>query len=291
MVDFPTFRHVVVLRPNGRILGVHWALNPHSWPHEDLRFVIFRSNSPTGPWDEVGVADEGRFDYTDSDVSGAAVHRSYYYIVRCASVSGKGYSDSPIQRLEHDLDNIAIEMIRKKNLFLTVRGGVSIAVIPRRSFGPKCSRCYNVERGVAEDPDCPVCYGTGFSGGYLNPVYVPGLLNPPKEAIIEAGLKYEPFQIYIEIANWPMLHPRDVIVDRRMGIRYRVDQVSPFTHRMAPISQSAMLLRVDENDVLYDLPIPAAPRSLDARSWDLVTRDQPHEHLRDVPNRASDSRY
>lgn len=284
-MDFPEFRSVTVFRPNGRMLGLHWSLRPHAWDMTDLAFVVFRSTGPTGPWEEIGVAEPGRFEFTDTDVVGAGIHRSYYFIVRCASVSQQGYSDSPVRRLEHDPDHIALEMIRKKNLFLLARGGIAGAVVPRKSWGAKCSRCYNYERGLPEDPDCPICYGTGFTGGYLNPVLIPMLFNPPRMAIVNAGLKYEPHQIYVELANWPIAYPHDVVVDRVMNIRYRIDQVTPTSHRMHIVSQVAMLLRVDENDVLYDLPIPGAEKKLEARSWDLVTRGDPHEVLRNSPRR------
>ena len=284
-MDLPEFRSLTVIRPNGRVLGLHWSLRPHAWDPSDLRFVVFRSTGPEGPWEEVGVAEQGRYDFTDLDVVGAGIHRSYYYIVRCASVSGKGFSDSPVRRLEHDPDHIALEMIRKKNLFLTVRSGIAAAVLPRKSWGAKCPRCYNRERGLPEDADCPVCYGTGYSGGFLNPILVPALFNPPRMALLAAGLKYEPNQIYVEVSNWPLLYAHDVLVDRTMNIRYRVDQVTPTSHRMHVVSQVALLLRVDDNDVLYDLPIPGPEHKLEARSWDLVTRGEIHDAVRNAPRR------
>jgi hypothetical protein len=48
---FPDFRVVTVTRPQPSMLFLQWSLEPTSWPFEDLAFIIFRSNGPTGPWD------------------------------------------------------------------------------------------------------------------------------------------------------------------------------------------------------------------------------------------------
>jgi hypothetical protein len=183
--------------------------------------------------------------------------------------------------MEHDPDNIALEMVRKKNIYLTVKGGVAIAALVKKTWGSKCSRCWNKQRMAAEDPDCPNCLGTGFTGGYLNPVYVSALFNPPKKVIVEAGLQYEPYNTYIEVANHPVLDKLDLIIDRKQNLRFSISQITTSTHRMHPIAQVALLNRVDENSIIYSVDIPEPPHAKEGRSWDMVERWQP---IKGIPN-------
>lgn len=269
---FPSFRLIKVFAPAESILTIRWALNPHAHPTDDLVFTVFRSNGPAGPWDLLSTLEPGRFEYTDYKAPGAYVLRTFYYIIRVASISGKGYRDSQPVILEHDPDNRALELVRKKNLSLTVTNGVALAVLPRKSWGAKCSRCWHIQRATATDADCPECYGTGYPGGFMNPVYVPGIINPPKKVLVEANIKYEPTTIYAEIANHPVLQPRDVIVDRRLNVRYEVTEVSETTRRGYVVSQIPTLNRLDLNAFINTIVIPEPPESAYGRSWEMVRK-------------------
>lgn len=238
----------------------------------DIAFVVFRSNSPTGPWEEVGVPEEGRFQFADFDVQSMNTSRNYYFIIRAVSKSGQGYRDSAPANPGHDPDHIAYELIRKKNLFLTVKSGIGMGVLLKKSWGAKCSRCFNAERQLPSDPDCPNCYGTGFSLGYQNPVYAPALFAPPKQAVIEAGIKYETGSTYLEFANYPFLGPGDVLVDLQSNIRYRAEAIGISTRRGYIVSQMVNVIRVDENDIIYTIPLPVPPHSPVERSFDMVER-------------------
>lgn len=266
--NFPEFRITVCQRPQANTLALRWSIAPTSYPIDDIRFVIFRSNGPNGPWDEVGVAEEGTFQYTDLTVLSAGVHRNYYYVIRAASISKKGFRDSAPFVLEHDPDHIALELVRKKNVYLRVNGGVSLAVLIKKTWGSKCSRCYNQEKKLPSDPDCPSCFGTGFTGGFMRPVFVPGLLNPPKKVIVDAGMEFDPSAVYGELSNNPILQVKDVIVDRKMNIRYTVENITPTSRRMHLVSQILTLLRVDENSILYTIAIQEPPHAAEARSFD-----------------------
>jgi len=272
MNELPRFRFVHVFRPQAGVLAVRWSIEPTAFPLEDIVFEVFRSNSPTGPWDFMGAAQQGAYNFTDWTAIGDPASRNFYFIVRAASISGKGWVDSDPVLLEHDADNIALELVRKKMVYLTVKGGLAVAVFIKKSWGAKCSRCWNAERLLANDAFCPECYGTGFAGGYMNPVFVPAILNPPRKVIVDAGLKYEPFNIYLEIANHPVLNPGDLIVDRKQNLRFNTEQISVMTRRMHHVSQICTLNRVDENSILYSLKVPEPPHAPENRSWDLVDR-------------------
>lgn len=288
MATFPTFRHVTVHRPIPDAIQLRWSLVPHDWPLDDLGFVIFRANTPQGPWEEVGHAEEGAMHFVDYGVYAPAVLRNYYYVVRAASkTGGKNYIDSSWVDCRPEQDHIATELIRKKQVFLMTRGGCQGAILVKKTWGALCSRCYNHQKMLASDPDCPNCFGTGYTGGYLQPMYLPALINPPKKAIVAADIVYDPRQIYAEVGFMPQVNPDDIFVDVKMNIRYKVQDVSPSSHRQVVVSQILLLLRADENDDIYSIPVPEVnPNSYVGRSWDLVQPRIPDWSNRNVSDYA-----
>lgn len=271
MPTFPTFRFVTVHRPIPDALTLRWALVPHDWPMDDLKFVIFRAETPQGPWEEIGLAEEGAWAFTDYALHAPTVLRSYYHIVRCLSKTERKYVDSSWVDSKAEQDHIATELIRKKMIYLMTRGGCQAALMAKKTWGSNCSRCYSNEKMSATDPDCPNCFGTGFTGGYLHPVYLPAIINPPKKSVVASQIVFDPRQIYAEVGYMPVVNPDDVFTDVKQNIRYKVKEVSPYTHRLVTVSQTLLLMRIDENDNLYSLPVPEInPHNYAGRAWDLV---------------------
>lgn len=266
MSELPEFRHVTVHRPVPGACLIRWAVQPHAWPMADLAFLLYRSNAIAGPWEHVATV-TGAYQYTDPGVYSAGVGHTYYYIVRVASTSGKGFRDSAPTKLGYDMDAVATELVRKKVTYLATRVGRSVAILPARRWGPNCNRCYNHQKQNAEDPDCPECYGTGYAGGFLNPVYTLALLNPSKKAIVAAGITYEEDETYAELANLPEVRPEDVLVDARLNVRYHISSVNPTTRVGALIAQIVTLVRLDEFSQVYQIPIEAPESSAIATSW------------------------
>ena len=263
----PEFRFVSVRNPSHDCIVVRWAMIPNGYDSSKLSFEILRSSSPTGPFDLLAEVEQGAFYYADYDVLDVNTYRNYYYIVRTLDIEGRGYKDSAPQKLSHDPDGVALGMVRKKNVFLRTRSGVASAVLVRKNWGAKCSKCYDELRGLPTDADCPECYGTGYTGGYLKPVFVPALM-------VEAGKNYaegmQPGSTIFEVANEPILKPKDVLVDRVLNKRYEVVSVDPRTHRLYTVCQLVTVTRIDDNSVVYTIPIPETLESTRAQSHDMA---------------------
>lgn len=269
--NFPSLRFCSAHRVGPLTSQVRWGLVPSSWDPGNLAFLLFKSQAPTGPWDEVADIDPGRFTYYDHDTPGVGTVRTWYYRVRLAAKDGSGYRDSKVIRVEPNPDHIATEMVRKKIIFMRHRGGVASAVFLRRRWGPHCSRCFDTTQQVATQANCPECYGTGYTGGYMQPSILPALKNVPEKMLVQAGVPYKRGDTMWEFANWPTLDTGDLVVDRVMNIRYMVDRVHPFTHRGHLVSQIVALTRVDEMSILYGLDVPQPEGSAEGRSYDLYS--------------------
>lgn len=246
----------LVRRSTPKELLLRWAITPTDYNLSDIRVIIFRSQGQAGPWAEMATAEEGAYQWIDRDVNSPWNLYGYYYVVRLASISGQGFRDSEPIYCSHDPDNIALEMIRKKEVFFRTRSGVSIAVLNKKSWGAKCSRCWDPVKKLPIDPDCPDCYGTGFPGGFLKPYYVLGLMQPPRETIIRAGAPFAEGTAYAEIGPNPYVDPGDMLVDRTINMRYEITAVQQAAHRGYVVSQILTLALTDENAPVYRVPIP-----------------------------------
>ena len=103
-----------------------------------------------------------------------------------------------------------------------------------------------------------------------------------KRAVVAAGITYDAGETYLELAHLPIVTVGDVVADTQNNIRYRVRSVTPFTHRTMVISQILSVLRVDENDIIYSIPVSESSNSSAGRGWDLVDRNRPSEQLHDL---------
>lgn len=254
--------------PNHDSQLVRWALNPTTYPLENVSFEVFRSFGPAGPWELAGEVPEGIFHFYDYTGGDAHSFRENYYIVRVADKTGKGYRDSAPVQLEHDADNIALELVRKKNLYLANYAGIAGAVLIKKRWGAKCSRCWDTARQIPTDSNCKSCYGTGYSGGFMAPVYVPMLAMPSARNYAEQdGARYEQGNSVFEIANVPDVAPDDILIDRITNARMRVTNVDVRAHRMWVVSQTIYTMRLDAGSVIYDIPIDEPASSIVGKSW------------------------
>lgn len=274
-MELPRFKTVHVRCQRQDSLLIRWQLEPTAYKLEDADFEIFRSMSTAGPWDLIGTAETGMFHFYDLEIEGPHSFRNYYYIVRLADKTGRGFRDSGVENLSHDPDNLALELVRKKNVYLTVRGGIRGAVLVRKRWGAKCSRCWNDERQLPTDADCPICYGTGYAGGYCKPVPVPaGIIGPDSKEYAETVGTIEISQSAFEISNQPLLQPDDVFVDVTLNCRYFVKKVTGFTRRGYIVSQILTCTRLDDNAAVYQIDIPESFASMRGQSFDLVQEAQ-----------------
>lgn len=270
--SFPQFRLVTVRNPSFDALVLRWALMPTIYPLTDLAFEIFRGQSPQGPWELLGEAEDGAYHYVDFDAKGFTSFRNYYYIVRMADKTGKGYRDSHPVVLEADPDGVAMGMVRKKIVYLRAKGGTPMAALLRKRWGAKCSRCWDEARKLAADAHCPLCFGTGFAGGFLKAIPIPAM---QPQATLKAyqligDAKYQTDQTVFELANYPYLSPEDVLVDRVHNLRYQVERVEQRTHRGHIVSQLAVGTLLAESSPLYGLILPEHYETSVGRSFDMV---------------------
>jgi hypothetical protein len=148
----------------------------------------------------------------------------------------------------------ALKILRAENRqFYTKSAGY---ILKRRWIGVRCTRCNDFLINNAKEGQCPICYGTGFIGGYFGPVQcgmeISGngmgsgdVVNPERGAINDGNAQGRIVALYNPEMN-------DVWVDSTTGSRWRVNSHSIIVHsRSVPIVLQCQLRHIPTSDVVY----------------------------------------
>ncbi len=226
----------------------------------DYVFDIYRSQSPEGPF-EIVAQDLSSFEYIDNTVNLYKTSVKYYYKVKVKNIVTleEQFSDIIGQLLSHNPDNIANTVIHEYNVYLdNVVDNPEYIVLIKKRFGQKCNVCWDDVRMQPRTTDCLSCYGTGYTGGYLDPIRIKGS-NISGEAGMQisvdtsdVGESKQPIQIWIK--NYPIVQPGDIIIDN-MNRRYEINQWKPTVKNGYILRQILTMYELPPSNVAYKIPI------------------------------------
>jgi hypothetical protein len=148
---------------------------------------------------------------------------------------------------------IAKAILRKKELVLTKKIGRQFYLIKKRSWGVRCPDSWDDVLFRDTNPNCPTCFGTGWTGGYFTPIPMLGMVNAaPKYNQIQMFGEWKPSDKLLYTINYPILLPRDIIVDDN-NLRWIVIQVRTVEHLGFLIEQQAQIGLIQPDDYIYTL--------------------------------------
>lgn len=237
-------------------LVVSWSIKPTVEDVSLYTFTVWRSNSPEGPFAKIvdGLVDT--FVYKDPSVNLKSKWRKYYYKVqvdphndplRSPWVGPESQQDKP--------DVIATEIIRRNDLLLRNFTGKDASLYIKRTWGQRCSECWDQIKQRKLKSDCLVCYNTSFVGGFFTPIPIKINFSPSAEMVRQANFESQPDSTNSWMSNYPLVSSKDIIVEDG-NIRWRVGPVS-FTQKLrVRVHQVMQLVRVNQNDIEYSLVIP-----------------------------------
>lgn len=152
---------------------MEWTLHPQfadPEPHSvQLQFGRTGLAAATD-WENVGDPVVGGFYAVDSVKRGYGKFQWGHY--RLVLTTPNGSYASTAQSMLGDLSNTDWRklqaIIREESLRLRAQAGDNGWLLKRKHFGTPCS-CLDVQTDEIRDPNCTLCYGTGFVGGYFAP--------------------------------------------------------------------------------------------------------------------------
>lgn len=172
-------------------------------------------------------------------------------------------ADAPIASYQ-DLDALTYiwKNIISKQKFLLEQAGEVAKVFIQRSAGVRCTEHDILDRELYGDDErrtCPVCYGTGFEGGYIGPfdLLIGNFDAATTYKRANKGRKKTKSQETFTI-NYPVLRQGDIIV-RQNGERYVVGPVRRKESNGLLLQQDFELHILQPSDILYKITIPGVP--------------------------------
>jgi hypothetical protein len=221
------------------------------------------ANSDADDWENVGIPFENTYYAVDGEQRAWGKTKNAHYRIRLSTSRGTYYS-LPVagQGVLPGRDwRLAREIIRKERLRARYAAADGY-LLKRRNYGPKCPECLEYQTGEVKDPDCPVCYGTGFQCGYFYPMAcVWADLSPEtsRKHVDDGGQRgtIQDIVVRARMLNLPQLESYDVWVNARTDDRYYIHTIQSVGDFRGISTIANVELRLAPfTDILYSIPIP-----------------------------------
>lgn len=246
------------------------ALNELSWEVKnttedllDYTFQVFRSESPSGPFDKISDPFTDRFIFIDNAiVIGDRWRQLHYQLEVTHTPSGDTKMFGPAS-LAPDADLIAVELRRHIQLLMNEWAGRMCWVLPVRTFGQRCS-CWDPRLGKRTRSGCVTCYDTGWTRGYLSPIEVWMQVDPsPRTKQTTNVGPQEQSNTTARLGYFPIIKPGDLIIESE-NRRWRVVTATGTEHLRAVVHQEITLHEIPPRDIEFrvELKLDAALRDL-----------------------------
>lgn len=253
---------------------VQWDIIDPPLGGPDIVFAVARSSSPRGPFAPVAthVPHPYYFDGHVPTTSGAiepweqrSLTEAVYYRVQAFEVGGS--RDVPLAEdvaVVGDRLDVRTQLKRRymQRMFMQqLRAGASgipIAIAKLKHWGVRCTRCFDRLTKSVLDQDCLVCLGTGFVGGYYDPVVV---LARRGVRAVSTDMKISGNADVSTPAFWMLDYPKlskaDVIIELRTDARYEVIGTAATELRGVPVHQKAEVSELAHSSNAHYIRVPS----------------------------------
>ena len=268
-------------------IALRWSLSePAAGP---VTFEVWRSGNAVTGYELITTTPS--LAHIDRLVRGSKFEPAFY---RIEAVIGDARVRSNVAGLEAEPD-VHVLALQKRERFKLAKDGIETLLFTRRRSGPRCPRCVIPVQG-ATAPQCDICYGSGFAGGYYPPL--PIYIAPDTLKVEGTQLRQE----YVSEAsnanlwtsNWTLIDPEDVLIELRPPNHiWYVTSVQRTQRRRKAVRQLLTVNEADPGGPLSRLPVPDLrfPRReelwffapVDGRDFDVVFQEFLDHALRANP--------
>jgi len=260
---------------------IQWEVE--SPPSVEATFDVFRSESPTGGFEQIASNLRNTYFYVDQfeNTPGFfSLDRSIYYKV-AISCSGERAESNPVyfdgaisadpmeqrdvdasyRHMKRNQYDKQLRLLRNKlildfKLGLEKIYGISAILLKRKRWGTRCGLCYDPIANKQIKSHCDKCYDTTWVGGYIP---TPILVHEQKPMPIQSG-KDIPGPIEIKQTSFstlyfPKINYDDIIAIRYNNTRYHIKSVSDTYIRTIPIHQTIISEIIPPDHIVYKIDI------------------------------------
>jgi len=232
-------------------MEVSWELEATAEDVLDYTFQVLRSEAPMGPFEPISPVMEDRYFFIDNNVKVSNKYRQFHYKIRVTHKPSVHVVDfGPTQRgAEPDL--VALELRKHMNLQLREFTGRRCWVFPARTFGQRCTVCFNTALKARTRSGCSTCFDTGFVRGYHSPIESFIQFDPSPKSQQQTNLgELQQHNTTARMGFFPPLKPRDLVIEPE-NRRWRVTSVSSTQRLRAVVHQEVQLHEIPKSDMEY----------------------------------------
>jgi len=239
----------------------------------DFVFALERSGAMNGPWEPVIAGLINNYAYFDKfpqppntsyrDVRPTNMFsfgRDFFYRVTVKAPNGETSQAVEEASATPYMNGKMAGQARKatKNIETSLRlNGTEVALLKRRRWGVRCD-CVDKQTREPTKSQCLKCYGTGFRGGFFDPI-----IELVRRSIPQGGISMQPEQrneansVRITFPSTPGLDQGDLFVFLRDGRRYEVDQPSETQFQLNTIHQYCNATELPRTHIYYRIKVDA----------------------------------
>ena len=241
-------------------IALTWSTFPEEEPQAGFRYRVWRAPQPEGPWTLLHEL-AGLRVYLDYLVDLYTPGATYVYRVDCRAPEDDDWQPSAyaVYRSD-DPDVYTDEIIRRHHMLLEHSRAPECSIFTRRLYGTRC-QCWNALRKESNGSRCPICYGTGWVGGYFGPYRERvsfSMSRAQRRMLSRASDGVADGTTECWTVNYPALTPGDLIVTP-FNDRYRVLQTQVSRRGLVVLHQVMAVARLAVTDAAYGLSPDGVP--------------------------------
>jgi len=245
---------------------VEWVIHPRFSDPKPYTFQLQfgRTGNPMADdWTDVGLSVvDTYFAFDDTKRVYGNFQWTHYRVILSTSLGT--YASKP-QDLYGSLPRrqwrIAREIERAELLRLRKEAGQEGYLLKRRLFGNACS-CLDPQTKELNNPQCPICYGTGYEVGYYPPYpcfYAELGLSGTDSKLDNGqarGTINDAGRTWARMINSPQIFSRDVWVDRDTDFRWEIHSIANIAEVTGlPVIVKAEVRRLPFSHPVYTIDI------------------------------------
>jgi hypothetical protein len=216
----------------------------------DYSFRILRSEAQFGPFLPITKWFSDKYHYRDYTALKRSLVRHFYYKIEVKKNVDSSTEVFPPDGLPGESvgakpDLVALEISRIARLKLKQFEGRKVWLLPRKTFGARCTKCYDQVTQQQIRSNCGSC----------SPVECYMSISEPQNTVQATDLnKLTPIKGTGRLSNYPVVNEDDVVVEGD-NTRWRVFGVSNTSKNRALIRQNFGLEAISPNDMAYKIPL------------------------------------
>lgn len=226
----------------------------------DYQFDLLRSNCESDDF-YVVYSNIQDFECNDYAVNLLNPESRYLYKIRATHIPTEfSIESNDFSYPEVDPDRYAFYLSEIYSMYLEAIGNQKMYLLKRKRTGDRCE-CYDDVRGARLSDKCPICFGTGYAGGFYKPIEIMVNFLSTAGKQEEVGLNgtfeaTEPIQLWTQ--NYPLLQENDILVDSVTGERFTISHWRPSYKNGFLLRQTVQAEGIPESSRLYKVPVSKA---------------------------------